>query len=115
MAALSASLDVVLYLLILWCTQKLKYLDVSLNKLQSARLGSRPQLPALVGLSLAHNDIAALKVDDFSFLNRSSFLRLLNLSSIPLKKASFSLPQSVALLVPQRDHLCAPCSWSPAA
>lgn len=70
--------------------QKLAYLDVSLNNLQSARLGSRPQLPALVSLSLAHNDITVLKRDDFSFLNHSSSLRVLNLSSVPLKTVHFS-------------------------
>lgn len=88
-------------------TQNLKYLDVSLNKLQSARLGSRPQLPALVNLSLAHNDISKLKGDDFSFLNHSSFLRVLNLSSVPLKVVRFSsVLHFVSLLAPQRDDLC---------
>lgn len=93
--------------LLLSYTQNLKYLDVSLNKLQSARLGSRPQLPALVNLSLAHNDISDLKRDDLSFLNRSSFFRVLNLSSVPLKKVQLSsLLQIGSLLVPQRDDLC---------
>lgn len=81
--------------LLLSLTQNLKSLDVSANKLRSARLSSGPQLPALVNLSLAHNDISALKRDDFSFLNRSSFLRLLNLSSLPLKTVRFSLSSSV--------------------
>lgn len=97
----------ILCLLLLSYTQNLKYLDVSLNKLQSARLGSRPQLPALVNLSLAHNDISGLKRDDFSFLNRSSFLQVLNLSSVPLKEVHVSsLLQFVSLLAPQRDDLC---------
>lgn len=61
-----------------------------MNNLQSARLGSRPQLPALVNLSLARNPITVLKRDDFSFLNRSSSLRVLNLSSVPLKTVHFS-------------------------
>lgn len=81
--------------LLLSLTQNLKSLDVSANKLQSARLGSGPQLPALVNLSLAHNDISVLKSDDFSFLNRSSFFRLLNLSSVLLKTVRFSFSSSV--------------------
>lgn len=86
--------------------QSLTYLDVSSNKLQSARLGSRPQLPALVNLSLAHNDITVLKRDDFSFLNHSSSLRVLNLSSVPLKTVPFSsLPPFVSLPTPQRGDL----------
>lgn len=85
--------------------QNLKYLDVSLNKLQSARLGSRPQLPALVDLSLAHNDISTLKRDDFSFLNHSSFFRVLNLSSVPLKEVLYIF-NFFTPLVPQKDSLC---------
>uniref|UniRef100_A0A3Q1I4M8 TIR domain-containing protein n=1 Tax=Anabas testudineus TaxID=64144 RepID=A0A3Q1I4M8_ANATE len=65
--------------------QNLKFLDVSANKLPSPRLGSQPQLPSLVTLNLAFNEITALKKDDFSFLNRSSFLQVLNLSSVSLK------------------------------
>ncbi|XP_068606637.1 toll-like receptor 3 [Brachionichthys hirsutus] len=65
--------------------QSLKLLDVSMNSLQSARLGSRPQLPSLVELNLAFNTFAALRRDDFAFLNRSSSLRVLNLSSVSLK------------------------------
>lgn len=56
-----------------------------MNKLQSAKLGSKPQLPNLVNLNLAFNDITVLKKDDFSFLNHSSFLQVLNLSSVSLK------------------------------
>lgn len=70
---------------ILFNLQTLKYLDVAMNKLQSAKLGSRPQMPNLVSLNLAFNDITALKKDDFSFLNQSSFLQVLNLSSMSLK------------------------------
>lgn len=70
---------------ILFNLQTLKYLDVAMNKLQSAKLGSWPQMPNLVSLNLAFNDITALKKDDFSFLNQSSFLQVLNLSSMSLK------------------------------
>ncbi|XP_029950653.1 toll-like receptor 3 isoform X2 [Salarias fasciatus] len=66
--------------------QSLKFLDVSMNNLQSAKLGSEPQLPSLVSLSLASNDFTELKREDFSFLNQSSFLQVLNLSSTSLKK-----------------------------
>ncbi|XP_037328231.2 toll-like receptor 3 [Pungitius pungitius] len=65
--------------------QSLRVLDVSKNKLQSARLGSRPQLPSLVSLDLAFNDFTTLKKDDFSFLSHSPFLQVLNMSSVPLK------------------------------
>lgn len=64
--------------------QSLKYLDVSINKLKSAKLGSEPQLPSLVNLNLALNDFTTLKKDDFSFLNHSS-LKVLNFSSVSLK------------------------------
>ncbi|XP_070683677.1 toll-like receptor 3 [Pempheris klunzingeri] len=63
--------------------QSLKVLDVSINKLQSAKLGSQPQLPSLVNLNLAFSDFTTLKKDDFSFLNHS--LQVLNLSSVSLK------------------------------
>uniref|UniRef100_A0A4W4DXS1 TIR domain-containing protein n=1 Tax=Electrophorus electricus TaxID=8005 RepID=A0A4W4DXS1_ELEEL len=63
----------------------LVWLDVSRNKLTSARLGSRPQLPRLATLVLAGNDIATLRADDFSFLNESSVL-VLGLSALPLKE-----------------------------
>ncbi|KAK2817242.1 hypothetical protein Q5P01_025433 [Channa striata] len=65
--------------------QNLKYLDVSSNKLLSVKLGSQLQLPNLVNLSLAFNDFTAVKKDDFFFLNQSSFLQVLILSSGSLK------------------------------
>ncbi|XP_071361199.1 toll-like receptor 3 isoform X1 [Trachinotus anak] len=65
--------------------QNLKFLDVSTNKLLSAKLSSQPQLPSLVNLNLAFNDFSTLKNDDFSFLSHSPLLRVLNLSSVPLK------------------------------
>nr|ABD93872.1 Toll-like receptor 3 [Ictalurus punctatus]ABD93873.1 Toll-like receptor 3 [Ictalurus punctatus] len=67
-------------------TENLAFLDVSRNKLTTARLGSRPQLPSLQTLVVAGNDIADLKKDDFYFLNESSLFRTLSLSSLPLKK-----------------------------
>ncbi|XP_020495387.2 toll-like receptor 3 isoform X1 [Labrus bergylta] len=66
--------------------QSLKYLDISSNKLQSAKLGSQPQLPSLQKFNLAFNDFTTLKANDFFYLNNSSFLKLLNLSSVSLKK-----------------------------
>ncbi|XP_029297850.1 toll-like receptor 3 isoform X2 [Cottoperca gobio] len=65
--------------------QSLKVLDVSTNKLQSAKLGSQFQLPNLVSLNLAGNYFTTLMKDDFSFLNHSSFLQVLNMSSVSLK------------------------------
>ncbi|KAM9362769.1 toll-like receptor 3 [Symphorus nematophorus] len=65
--------------------QSLKFLDVSMNNLQSVKLGSEPQLLNLVSLNLAKNDFITLKKDDFSFLNQSSFLQVLNLSYTSLK------------------------------
>ncbi|XP_029361177.1 toll-like receptor 3 [Echeneis naucrates] len=65
--------------------QNLEFLDVSANKLQSAKLSSNPQLPSLVSLNLAFNIFSTLREDDFSFLNISAFLRTLNISSVPLK------------------------------
>ncbi|XP_026027278.1 toll-like receptor 3 isoform X2 [Astatotilapia calliptera] len=65
--------------------QNLTFLDVSKNKLQSPKLGSQPQLPSLVNFSLAFNDFTTLKKDDFSFLDHSSSLQVLNLSSVLLK------------------------------
>lgn len=65
--------------------QSLEVLDVSINKLQSAKLGSQPQLPRLVKLNLGFNDFTVLKRDDFSFLSQSSFLQVLNMSSVALK------------------------------
>ncbi|XP_034544482.1 toll-like receptor 3 [Notolabrus celidotus] len=66
--------------------QNLKYLDVSSNNLQTAELGSQPQLPSLVKLSLAFNDFTTLKTNDFFYLVNSSSLKVLNLSSVFLKK-----------------------------
>ncbi|XP_056265974.1 toll-like receptor 3 [Pseudoliparis swirei] len=66
--------------------QSLRVLDVSMNKLESAKLGSRPQLPNLVSLDLAFNSFTSLKKDDFSFLSHSPFLQVLNMSSVSLKK-----------------------------
>lgn len=74
-------------------SQNLKFLDVSANKLLSAKLGSQPQLASLVNLNLAFNDITALKKEDFFFLNHSSFLQVLNLSSVSLKTVR-SLPEN---------------------
>ncbi|KAJ4945067.1 hypothetical protein JOQ06_013605 [Pogonophryne albipinna] len=65
--------------------QRLQVLDVSLNKLQSAKLGTQIQLPNLVSLNLALNDFTTLKKDDFLFLNNSSSLLVLNMSCVPLK------------------------------
>ncbi|XP_033480767.1 toll-like receptor 3 [Epinephelus lanceolatus] len=65
--------------------QSLRVLDVSLNKLKSAKLGSQPQLPNLVSLNLARNDFTTLETDDFLFLNHSSSLQVLNMSHVSLK------------------------------
>uniref|UniRef100_A0A1A7X1E2 Toll-like receptor 3 n=2 Tax=Iconisemion striatum TaxID=60296 RepID=A0A1A7X1E2_9TELE len=65
--------------------QKLTFLDVSMNKLQSAMLGSQLQLPDLVTLNLGHNEFTSLKTKDFSYLNHSSSLQVLNLSAVSLK------------------------------
>ncbi|KAM8880205.1 toll-like receptor 3 isoform 2-T2 [Spinachia spinachia] len=65
--------------------QSLRVLDVSKNQLQSASLGSQPQLRALVSLNLAFNGFTTLRKDDFSFLGHSFFLKVLNISSVPLK------------------------------
>nr|AVO63472.1 Toll-like receptor 3 [Lateolabrax japonicus] len=65
--------------------QNLECLDISINKLKTAKLGSQPQLQSLVNLNLAFNDFTTLKKDDFSFLDHSPFLQVLNLSSVSLK------------------------------
>ncbi|KAM9769294.1 toll-like receptor 3 isoform 1-T1 [Menidia menidia] len=65
--------------------QGLKSLDVSNNKLLSAKLGSKPQLRSLVKLNLGRNDFTTLTKEDFSFLNLSCHLEVLILSSLPLK------------------------------
>ncbi|TSN95706.1 Toll-like receptor 3 [Bagarius yarrelli] len=67
-------------------TENLVWLDVSRNKLTTACLGLRPQLPSLETLILAGNDITEIKKDDFNFLNKSLSFRMLILSYLPLKK-----------------------------
>lgn len=62
------------------------WLDVSRNKLKSAKLGTQPQLPNLVTLILSGNEISVLQKNDFSFLSNSSAFRVLILSSLSLKK-----------------------------
>ncbi|XP_012714873.2 toll-like receptor 3 [Fundulus heteroclitus] len=67
--------------------QSLKYLDVSMNKLKSAMLGSQPQLPSLVTLDLGHNSFSTVKREDFSFLKHSPSLEVISLiSSVSLEK-----------------------------
>ncbi|KAM8842471.1 toll-like receptor 3 isoform 1-T1 [Synchiropus picturatus] len=66
--------------------QNLQFLDVSNNNLQTAKLGSHPQLPNLVKLNLGFNSFVQLNRDDFNFLNLSSSLQVLNMSSVPLKR-----------------------------
>lgn len=66
--------------------QNLTWLDVSRNKLKSAKLGTQPQLPNLVTLILSGNEISVLEKNDFSFLSNSSAFRVLILSSLSLKK-----------------------------
>ncbi|XP_017264123.1 toll-like receptor 3 [Kryptolebias marmoratus] len=65
--------------------QNLKFLDVSMNKLTTAKLGSQPQLPSLVNLNLGHNDFTSLNASDFSCLQDSPFLQVVNLSAVALK------------------------------
>ncbi|KAF7659586.1 hypothetical protein LDENG_00296390 [Lucifuga dentata] len=87
--------------------QRLNFLDVSKNQLRSAKLGSQPQLPSLVNLSLAFNDISTLRKDDFSFLN-NSHLQILNLSSVPLKSfelGCFKPITSLYTLIVDRSNL----------
>lgn len=66
--------------------QSLTWLDVSRNKLKSAKLGIQPQLPNLVTLVLSGNEFSVLQKNDFSFLSNSSGFRVLILSSLSLKK-----------------------------
>lgn len=66
--------------------KNLTWLDVSRNKLTSAKLGTEPQLPNLVTLVLSGNNINILQKNDFSFLSNSSSFRVLILSSLILKK-----------------------------
>ncbi|KAM9857251.1 toll-like receptor 3 [Aulostomus maculatus] len=65
--------------------QSLKFLDVSKNNLLSAKLGSQPQLPSLLNLTLGFNSFTTLARDDFSFLSHLSSLQFLNLSCTALK------------------------------
>lgn len=74
-------------------SQSLKFLDVSKNSLQSAKLGSQPQLPKLVNLSLAFNPIKSLKKYDFSLFSNSTSLQVLNLTSVPLKTVRNFFPR----------------------
>ncbi|XP_056135794.1 toll-like receptor 3 [Lampris incognitus] len=76
--------------------KSLLFLDVSHNKLVSAALGTRPQLPNLVALILSRNDISTLNKDDFSFLSGSSDLRILNLSYLHLKTITAGCFKSIA-------------------
>lgn len=69
--------------------QNLKFLDVSMNSLQTAKLGFQPQLPSLVTLNLGRNDFTSLNEGDFSFLRNSPFLQVLNLSSVSLKTVCY--------------------------
>ncbi|XP_073721411.1 toll-like receptor 3 [Misgurnus anguillicaudatus] len=74
----------------------LSWLDVSRNKLKSAKLGTQPQLPHLVTLVLTGNEISVLQKDDFLFLSNSSEFRVLILSSLPLKKVENGCFQAIA-------------------
>lgn len=65
--------------------QNLKFFDVSQNNLQTAMLGSQPQLPSLETLNLGRNAFTSLKAKDFSFLKDSPFLQVVNLSAVSLK------------------------------
>lgn len=74
----------------------LSWLDVSRNKLKSAKLGTKLQLPHLVTLVLTGNEISVLQKDDFQFLSNSSEFRVLILSSLPLKKVENGCFQAIA-------------------
>ncbi|XP_062991522.1 toll-like receptor 3 isoform X2 [Elgaria multicarinata webbii] len=63
----------------------LELLDVSNNRLSSAKLGSLQQLGSLQELVMSQNKITELKKEDLSFLSNSSLNRL-DLSSNPLKE-----------------------------
>nr|ALO75529.1 toll-like receptor 3 [Squaliobarbus curriculus] len=78
--------------------KNLTWLDVSRNKLRSAKLGTQPQLPNLVTLILSGNEISVLQKNDFSFLSNSSAFRVLILSSLPLKKVENGCFQAIARL-----------------
>nr|WHE44612.1 toll-like receptor 3 [Triplophysa yarkandensis] len=74
----------------------LTWLDVSRNKLKSAKLGTQPQLRNLVTLVLSGNEISVLEKHDFSFLSNSSAFQVLRLSSLPLKKVENGCFQTIA-------------------
>ncbi|KAM3624030.1 uncharacterized protein V6R79_018266 [Siganus canaliculatus] len=78
--------------------QSLKYLDVSINSLSSASLGSKPQLPNLVKLNLGSNTFSSLRKQDFSFLNQSHSLQVLNLSALSLRTLEPGCFQPIAHL-----------------
>ncbi|XP_051939811.1 toll-like receptor 3 [Hippocampus zosterae] len=65
--------------------QSLKFLDVSKNNLNSAKLGSRPQMPNLVELRLGSNTFSTLAKDDFALFSHSESLQVLNLESATIK------------------------------
>ncbi|CAM4497698.1 unnamed protein product [Leuciscus chuanchicus] len=76
--------------------KSLTWLDVSRNKLKSAKLGIQPQLPNLVTLVLSGNEFSVLQKNDFSFLSNSSGFRVLKLSSRSLKKVEQGCFQAIA-------------------
>ncbi|XP_059407946.1 toll-like receptor 3 isoform X2 [Carassius carassius] len=78
--------------------KSLTWLDVSRNKLKSAKLGTQPQLPNLITLVLSGNQISVLQKNDFSFLSNSSAFRVLILSSLSLKKVESGCFQAIARL-----------------
>ncbi|XP_061684887.1 toll-like receptor 3 [Syngnathoides biaculeatus] len=65
--------------------QNLKFLDVSKNNLDSAKLGSKPQMPNLVELWLGFNTFTTLAKDDFALFSHSTSLQVLNLESVTIK------------------------------
>ncbi|XP_077575373.1 toll-like receptor 3 [Stigmatopora nigra] len=65
--------------------KSLKVLDVSGNNLDSAKLGSSPQLANLAELRLGFNAFSTLARDDFAFFGNSSSLRVLDLESSTIK------------------------------
>ncbi|KAI5630432.1 toll-like receptor 3 precursor [Silurus asotus] len=91
-------------------TENLTWLDISRNKLTSARLGSRPQLPSLKTLLLSGNDIADLKKGDLNFLSESSSFQTLSLSFLPLKKVEHGCFKPVAGL---QDLVLDGCKLNP--
>ncbi|XP_077460609.1 toll-like receptor 3 isoform X2 [Stigmatopora argus] len=82
--------------------QSLKVLDVSKNNLDSAKLGSRPQLANLAELRLGFNAFSALAQDDFALFGNSSSLRFLDLESSTIKTVeagSFKPISSLSTLI----------------